>query len=61
MVPIRVPTLQKPSPWHPFTHLRTKQIVPSMYRTGGGKFWRIWRMVYNSPNFSVPIVINTVK
>ena len=36
-----------------------------VYRTwekfGGGKFWRIWRMMYNSPKFSAPIVINTVK
>ena len=25
---------------------------------GGGKFWRIWRMVGNSPKFSPPIFIN---
>ena len=32
------------------------------YRTwenfGGGKFWRIWRTVGNSPKFSPPIFIN---
>ena len=33
-----------------------------MYRTwenfGGGKFWRIWQTVGNSPKFSPPIFIN---
>ena len=32
------------------------------YRTwenfGGGKFWRIWRTIGNSPKFSPPIFIN---
>ena len=37
-------------------------VVTSYYRTwenfGGGKNWRIWRMIFNSPNFSSPIFIN---
>jgi len=41
-------------------HMITKE-----YRTwenfGGGKFWRIWRMVSNSLKFSPPIFINTMK
>ena len=35
--------------------------IPYVEYFGGGKFWRIRRIVYNSPNFSSPIFINTVK
>ena len=28
---------------------------------GGGKHWRIWRLSVNSPNFSHPNIINTLK
>ena len=31
MAPIRVPTLENPSPWHLRIHSFTKQIVTSMY------------------------------
>ena len=41
---------------------RNRSRHPCLYRTwenfGWGKFWRIWRMVGNSPKFSPPIFIN---
>ena len=31
MAPVRAPTLEKPSPWHQFTRLLNKYVVPSLY------------------------------
>ena len=54
MVPVHAATLEKPSPWHLFTHLLNKYRIRGLF--GDDFNLAVWQITSESPNLSHAIL-----